>query len=432
MASYTPASSFLSAGRFGEARWAQALAAHGADLPGRIVGVYHDRAADLGLNPDLALAQAVEETAWFTSPLWLTRRNPCGLGITGPGVLGLDYGPPEAGIGAHLAHLCCYVYDAHDCPVDHGQARPGGDPRHTFHDGNPALSHLQEPPPGRRWAEGPNYVAHILAVLAVVGEGAQGTGGTTMAYSKRQQIVKAGMPNRPGNPLNGNGVATAYTIHNTANPNAGANAAMHANYVGQGGGPDSSSYHDVADDKEVVNLIPYNEAAFHIGDWSTGPGWISSYGIEICENAGIDFPQACRNAARAVAERMIADGHAGEYTRVRKHGDWWTPQHPQVHKDCPARLLAGWQGVTWEVFMGMVKAATEQLTGATKVPVPPSGDPGFPGALQPDGSSRLNDTDFGGTLVRVEWVQLGGINAAGERYSRRWSGHKLEDWVRTG
>lgn len=271
-----------------------------------------------------------------------------------------------------------------------------------------------------------HYIASVLASIAEWTKGAP-----PVPYSKRQQIVPVGSPNRPGNLLNGNGVATAYTIHNTDNPKAGANAAMHANYVGGGGGPDSSSYHDVADDKEVVNLIPYNEAAFHIGDWSTGPGWISSYGIEICENAGIDFPQACRNAARAVAERMIADGHAGEYERVKKHGDWWTPQHPQVHKGCPARLLAGWQGVTWDGFMGMVKAATEQLQGgATKAPV--AGDPGFPGALQPDGRSVLNGVDYGGTLVRVEWVELGGINESGVRFRRKWQNHALEEWEKVG
>jgi len=198
VAHYTPASSFLSAGRFGEDRWANALIERGADIPWEIAANYHDLAPDLGLNPDLALAQAVEETGWFKSELWLTRRNACGLGITGPGVLGLDYGSPQRGIMAHLAHLCCYVHTAESCPVrgEHGSARPGGDPRHWFHDGNPALSHLQEPKPGRRWAEGPDYVAHILAILAVVGRGLPETGGSTVAVSKPPVNTKHPSPNR--------------------------------------------------------------------------------------------------------------------------------------------------------------------------------------------------------------------------------------------
>lgn len=275
--------------------------------------------------------------------------------------------------------------------------------------------------------------AYIAAVLASITEWTKGA--PPVAYSKRQQIVPVGSPNRPGNLLNGNGVATAYTIHNTANPSAGANAAMHANYVGNGGGPDSSSYHDVADDHEVVNLIPYNEAAFHIGDWSTGPGWIRSYGIEICENAGIDFPQACRNAARAVAERMVADGHAGEYGRVKKHGEWWTPQHPQVHKGCPARLLAGWQGVTWEVFLGMVKAATEQLQGgATKAPVSPVVDPGFVGALTPTGGLIINGQSppDPGILESVVALEATGRNPKGEFYSIKWENHGWGAWRKVG
>ncbi len=70
---------------------------------------------------------------------------------------------------------------------------------------------------------------------------------------------------------------------------------------------------------------------------------------------------------------------------------------------------------------------------ADKGPVPaPSADPGFPGALQPDGTSQLNGVDFGGTLVRVEWVELGGVNAAGERYRRKWAGHALAAWEPVG
>lgn len=29
-------------------------------------------------------------------------------------------------------------------------------------------------------------------------------------------------------------------------------------------------------------------------------------------------------------------------------------------------------------------------------------------------------------------AELGGVNAAGERYSRKWQAHKLEDWKKVG
>lgn len=165
--SYSKDSSFRSPPQIGETNWAISLAKHGADSPDEIAEIYYGNAPLIGLNPDMALAQAVEETGWFTSPLWKTRRNPCGLGITGEGVIGLDYGTPTKGILAHLSHLCCYVYTKADCPVEWFEGK-WGDPRHGFHDGNPKLSHLQEPQPGRRWAEGEGYVPHILAVLDVV------------------------------------------------------------------------------------------------------------------------------------------------------------------------------------------------------------------------------------------------------------------------
>lgn len=162
MAPYAPSTSLISPGRIGRAGWYDAISKHADPTEsGIVVGIYHDEAPKLGLNPDLAIAQAIVECAWFTSDLWRQRRNPCGLGITGAGVLGKDYGTVRNGITAHLHHLCCYAYTLATCPVQH-VGTP--DPRHDFHDGNPRLSHLQEPPPGRQWATGPAYVAKILAV----------------------------------------------------------------------------------------------------------------------------------------------------------------------------------------------------------------------------------------------------------------------------
>lgn len=176
---YESSSSFRSSSQISPVDWVASLKKRGADLPEEIVDCYFGNAPLVGLNPDLALAQAVEETGWFSSSLWRTRRNPCGLGITGPGVLGLDYKTVTKGVLAHLSHLCCYVYTKENCPVEFFEGK-WGDPRHLFHDGNPKLSHLQEPKPGRRWAEGEGYVPNILAILSVVAQ----EGGTTMSIGK--------------------------------------------------------------------------------------------------------------------------------------------------------------------------------------------------------------------------------------------------------
>lgn len=164
MDDYTPASSLLSPGRIGQARWADALAARiPREEADEIAALYHHFAPGHNINPDLALAQFCEETGYGTSDRWRRQRNPCGLGITSDDVPGHDFGKPSIGIAAHYHHLCCYAYDASTCPVNHGFTP---DFRHDFHDGNPALSHLQDD--ARKWATKPGYVGRILAIANAI------------------------------------------------------------------------------------------------------------------------------------------------------------------------------------------------------------------------------------------------------------------------
>lgn len=198
MAAYTAQDSILSAGRIGQAAWAAALAKRVRGFEAnQIADKYHAAARAIGLNPDLALAQACEETGWFTSRRWTAQNNPCGLGITSDDVPGHVFRSPEQGILAHLDHLCCYAHTALSCPVPHGQG-DSPDFRHHFHDGDPRLSHLQEPPPGRRWAEKPGYVGRILAIVnALLPAGAATPQGGTMA-TPRIIDVRDKLPTRAG------------------------------------------------------------------------------------------------------------------------------------------------------------------------------------------------------------------------------------------
>ncbi len=233
-----------------------------------------------------------------------------------------------------------------------------------------------------------NVLASVTAWLAIGAAAPEQTGGPTMSYTRKQLLVPSGQDNRPGGTLVG-GKASSYTIHNTANRNRGANAQMHAKFVFGGGGDDSASFHDVVDDHELYQLIPYNEPAFHVGDWPNGPGWKSSYGIEVCENADGDFQLASWIGAQAVADRMVANGHTGQYALVRTHGSWWTAQNPAVHRGCPSHYLDPNDslGVTWNEFVGMVRQATEAQQIGHEVP------PQFP--LNYDEVTRLYiDLDF--------------------------------------
>lgn len=160
---YTPASSLISPGQIGQARWSSELTKHIRGFEAnQISDAYHREAPKYGLNPDLLLAQFCVETGWGTSVRWLNQNNPCGLGITSDDVPGHVFPSPLVGIIAHIHHACNYAYSLATCPVDHATTP---DFRHNlFHDANPRLSHLQEPPPGRQWATGANYVGKILGV----------------------------------------------------------------------------------------------------------------------------------------------------------------------------------------------------------------------------------------------------------------------------
>jgi hypothetical protein len=169
---YAPDSLLTEPARGTRQQWQVALTANGADRPAEIVQAYFELAAQAGLNADLALAQAVHETGWFTSDHWLNERNPAGIGITGPDVVGEDFGTIQRGVQVHLAHLGCYVFSAATCPKERFSWH---DPRHFFHDNQPAISGLIGPL--HRWAvPGTNYVAAIVRIAnQVVHQGGPAT-----------------------------------------------------------------------------------------------------------------------------------------------------------------------------------------------------------------------------------------------------------------
>jgi hypothetical protein len=156
---------------------------------------------------------------------------------------------------------------------------------------------------------------------------------------------------RPGRLMWG-GRPKYVTIHETDNPNAGATAAMHARFVVNGGGEDGVSFHAAVDSTESVQIMPWNAAAYHIGDGDAGEGNNTSVGLEICVNSDGDYNQA---ALRAVAlARKLLTTYNLPIERLRYHGQWWSPVFSDVHKGCPALMLGGRQGWTWAKFVDAV------------------------------------------------------------------------------
>ena len=76
-----------------------------------IVALYYDEAGREGIRADLALCQALKETAFFSygGDVEPWQNNFCGLGATGNHVKGEVFETPKMGVRAHIQHLLAYT-----------------------------------------------------------------------------------------------------------------------------------------------------------------------------------------------------------------------------------------------------------------------------------------------------------------------------------
>ena len=147
-----------------------------------------------------------------------------------------------------------------------------------------------------------------------------------------ESFIPFGMKNRKGVPI----IPTTITIHNTGNPNKGADAQAHARFVTTKGfntyrGNKSwVSWHFTVDDKNTIKHLPLNEFALHAGPKAN----TSSIAIENCMNEGIDFALSRERLITLVAS-LMHDMHFS-IGQIRSHRDW-------TGKDCPTLILEEWQ-----------------------------------------------------------------------------------------
>jgi hypothetical protein len=178
---------------------------------------------------------------------------------------------------------------------------------------------------------------------------------TTVGFADRTALLPLIQPNELPGPVNRTGdkltASRSFTVHETANENAGATAEMHHRYWSPGGGGRfETSAHVVADALESIQLIPTDEQAWHAGDVL---GNTTSVGGEICVNDRAGYLIACRRMAKFIARWLHEVGlQPIDGVTIRKHGSW----PGTTHKQCPFHLNAGDWGVTWTDFVAMVKA----------------------------------------------------------------------------
>ncbi|HOA36720.1 MAG TPA: N-acetylmuramoyl-L-alanine amidase, partial [Bacillota bacterium] len=156
-----------------------------------------------------------------------------------------------------------------------------------------------------------------------------------MAVQIIQDFIPKGRKNRPGYKM----TPRYITIHDTANPGAGANAKAHAAYLkGAAAAAIPASWHFTVDDKVIYQHLPLTENGWHCGDGTNGTGNRQSIGVEICENSDGNRAKAEANAVWLTA-KLLKD-YGLKIAAVKQHYDW-------SGKNCPNVLRGrknGWSG----------------------------------------------------------------------------------------
>ena len=155
-------------------------------------------------------------------------------------------------------------------------------------------------------------------------------------------MIPKGRVDRPGTAI----TATSVTIHNTDNPDRGANAKAHARAIVSGSllGEYLRSWHFTVDDISIYRHITISEMAYHAGKRA---GNTTSIGVEICQNTDLDEAKAYRNAAWLAAQLLKQIGKTPA-NGLKQHNDW-------SGKDCPNVLRHKHGG--WAEFVADVTAA---------------------------------------------------------------------------
>ena len=157
---------------------------------------------------------------------------------------------------------------------------------------------------------------------------------------KKQFIPKERTKQRPGIKL----YQQYSTIHSTGN--ACSTAQNEADFVCYNS-KRKASFHFVCDEKEVIQVLPENEVAFHAGDGKNGTGNRKSLAIEICESG--NRKKAVDNAV--MLTREIMKKYHIPLEKVVPHYHW-------AKKNCPRILIDKSfvkNGIDWDYFTNRLK-----------------------------------------------------------------------------
>ncbi len=224
-----------------------------------------------------------------------------------------------------------------------------------------------------------------------------------MSVTFKKQLVSSSVENQRsygrGNPVD------FVIAHQTGNTNKGANAQMHAK-LQSNLNPRQASWHESVDDEVAIQSFPDGAKCWAATD-GRGPGNTRGYHIEICINSDGNYKKAVENGARRAAAKLKQYGHGID--RLKQHADF-------ANKNCPAQIRAGKEGITWNVFVNMVKGFMEGETSAPKVSKPKADTSSPKASLTVDGYWAWEVTKalqrlFGTPVDGEIWGQYAGNQA---------------------
>ncbi|WP_260490705.1 N-acetylmuramoyl-L-alanine amidase [Listeria innocua] len=149
--------------------------------------------------------------------------------------------------------------------------------------------------------------------------------------------------------------AKKITVHNTYND---ATAQNETDYCKNNN--NEVSFHVAVDDKEAIQVVPFDRNAWHCGDGANGYGNRNTIGVEICysKSGGSKYIKSEQNAIKYIAGLCVQQGIVASTETIKKHQDW-------SGKYCPHRILDAkrWQ-VVQQSIIDEYKRITSKSTAA--------------------------------------------------------------------
>lgn len=255
-----------------------------------------------------------------------------------------------------------------------------------------------------------NYIAKVLADIERWATPQETPSMDVLAPLADRQILMPASNKNWGQTTMRGGWPSWITVHETGNQSPGANALMHARFVGNGGGRDIErggknggvSFQAVVDEVESIQIMPWNAVAWHASD-GDGDGNFDSIAIETCQIG--DFTKTVRNLVKLIAKLMKEFSIPLDHVVQHNH---WAPDK----KNCPEFMRRN-SNALWNGLIAAVKVATSLPAPTASGVVTPARDWDGQGEIIHTYSQVIVRNDKGEVYINSErdgtvhgWIEL--------------------------